>query len=178
MFAKVCVCFPFTNVLFKSVCKKWREEGWSEMWHYRRWRSKQSAAYPCSRLCSMGPVPVQVPYQETIGPFDTNKSSVFCLCGSSFVLVECCLWPITGLGWLSSSECVPMFLQVFFVVSSHCFRASVACGYVFLLCLLVEVNRELQKHLLRQHKHSHTLEIIIELRMPSICLIWCVCVLF
>lgn len=29
--------------------------------------------------------------RKTIGPFDTNKSSVFCLCGSSFVLVECCL---------------------------------------------------------------------------------------
>lgn len=52
------------------------------------------------------------------------------------------------------------------MVSSHCSRASVARGYVFLLRPLVEVNRELQKHLLRQHKHSHTLEIIIELRIP------------
>jgi len=78
--------------------------------------------------------------------------------------------------WMA--ECVPMFLRVFFLVSSHCSRASVACGYVFLPCPLVEVNRELQKHLLRQHKHSHTLEIIIELRLLSICLIWCVCMLF
>lgn len=137
-------------------------------------------AQPVRALVSAQWVPYRrkFPIRKTIGPFDTNKSSVFCLCGSSFVLVECCLWPITGLGWLSSSECVLMFLRVLFVVSSHCSRASVACGYVFLLCLLVEDNRELQKHLLRQHKHSHTLEIIIELRMPPICLIWCVCVLF
>lgn len=67
-------------------------------------------------------------------------------------------------GLLSASEYVSMFVQVFFVVSSHCSRASVACGYVFLLRPLVEVNRELQKH---------TLESIIELLMLSVCLVWC-----
>lgn len=134
------------------------------MWHYRGWRSKQSAAYPRSHLCSMSPVLAQVPIRKTIRPFYTNRSSVFCLCGSSFVLVECCLWPIM----VELERC---FCKFSFVVSSHCSRASVACGYVFQLRPLVEVNRELLKHLLRQHKHSHTLEIVIE----SICLIWCVC---
>lgn len=144
----------------------WREEGRSGMWHYRRWRSKQSTAYPCSHLCSMDHVLEQVPIRKTIRSFYTNKSSVlslwliFCFGGMLSVANH-------RAGWLSSSKCVSMFVWVFFVVSSHCSRASVTCGYVFLLCPLVAVNRELQKHLLRQHihTHTHTLEIIIELLM-------------
>lgn len=161
-------CFPFTNVLFKSVCKSdgrrdGVECGITDAGVVNR-------AQPIRALIAAQWVPYWRKFLSGRPSGHSTQIGALCSVSVSHLLFW---WNVVcDQSWLSSSECVPMFLRVFFVVSSHCSRASVACGYVFLLRPLVEVNRELQKHLLRQHKHSHTLEIVIE----SICLIWYVCV--
>lgn len=87
----------------------------------------------------------------------TQIRALFCLCGSSFVLVECCRWPITGQDdWALASVC--RCLCEFSLWSSPTVLELPwpAAMYFCSVHLWVEVNRELQKHLLRQHKHSHT----------------------